>query len=70
MTPRGGRLQTDLKFPAAEGDIVYFYLTDGSYGVYTYELGSWTAEPVIDQIESFWVWKTTPTNWVQTFKGP
>ncbi|MHB8523875.1 MAG: hypothetical protein ACYDH9_24390 [Limisphaerales bacterium] len=70
MVPRGGRLQTDLKFPAAEGDIIYRFSTNGTYLIYTYDLGSWTAQPVVSADESFWVWKTTATNWVQTYTFP
>jgi hypothetical protein len=65
---RSGRLQRDLNFPAVEGDIIYRHTTNGTYLVYTYDMGSWTAEPVVNEGESFWVWKTRATNWVQTFK--
>jgi hypothetical protein len=67
ILPLGGQLDTDLSFPAAEGDIIYrFDNATGDYKVYTYDLGSWTAPPSLAIGESFFVWKTTATNWVQT----
>ncbi|MHB8523650.1 MAG: hypothetical protein ACYDH9_23245 [Limisphaerales bacterium] len=68
MLPLDGRLDTLANFPAAEGDIIYsFNNASGTYKIYTYDLGSWTAPPIVAAGESFFVWTTTATNWVQTF---
>lgn len=68
MLPLNGQLDTVANFPAAEGDIIYtFNNASGTYKIYSYDLGSWTAPPIVDVGASFFVWKTTATNWVQTF---
>ncbi|MBU6402047.1 MAG: hypothetical protein KGS61_17150 [Verrucomicrobia bacterium] len=68
MLPEGGRLDTTLGFPVADGDVIYRYNNAlSAYEVYTYDFGSWTVPPVVNLAESFFVWKAAATNWVQTY---
>jgi hypothetical protein len=68
VLPVAGQLDTVLKFPVANGDVIYrFENASGTYKVYTYDFGSWTTPPVVNVGESFFVWKAAATNWVQTY---
>lgn len=68
ILPKSGQLSKDLNFPAAEGDIIYrFDNASGTYKVYTYDFGAWTAPPSVNTGESFFVWKTVAADWTQVF---
>lgn len=67
--PQSGKLETDLKFPTADGDAVYtFNPASGQYTVYNNLFGSWDpAEPVIDVGQSFFVNKVADATWSRSF---
>jgi hypothetical protein len=71
--PQAGVLDTDLKFPVAEGDLVYRFMrsnTGGNpagYSIHSYELGEWGVVPNIEVGEGFWVNKLADANWTRTF---
>ena len=68
MVPQEGRLTSDLWFPAAYGDAVFFLNPDGSYRRYDYWATGWhPEEPVVRVGEAFWSCKLAPTNWVRLF---
>lgn len=66
--PQAGRLTSDLQFPAAFGDVVFFLNSDGTYRRYDYWATGWhPEEPVVRLSEAFWSRKAAPTNWVRLF---
>ncbi|MEP6662056.1 MAG: hypothetical protein ABJC04_00205 [Verrucomicrobiota bacterium] len=69
LVPQSGKLDTDLGFPIAEGDVIHaFDRFEQKYRVYPYTPKSWKNDaPVIGIGESFWVSKKTPANWVRKF---
>lgn len=70
IVPQSGQLTTDLNYPAAIGDAVFFLNADGSYRRYDYWAAGWyPEEPVVRLCEAFWSCKTTPTNWVRFFQS-
>jgi hypothetical protein len=71
--PQAGVLDTDLKFPAADGDVVYRYRRTNAggnpdgYSIHSFEFGEWSPVPNIEVGEGFFVKKTAATNWTRTF---
>jgi hypothetical protein len=67
--PRAGRLHSDLGFPIAVGDVIHLFDRDRQkYVIYEYDAKKWDSDPPILGVgESFWIGKTTPGNWIQTF---
>jgi hypothetical protein len=67
MLPLPGLLQTELGFPASDGDAIHVFDRDEQkYVIYTYKHGKWDPEePVVGAGESFWVGKTTAGNWTR-----
>jgi len=70
QVPQAGKLVTDLKFPAADGDIVYQW--NASTQKYKdpngQEFGEWSGgEPVIGVGEGFFVNKFAAASWDRTF---
>ena len=66
--PQAGLLQTDLLFPAQEGDQVYLF--DESNQVYSapcaYSLGAWTpSQPNVGVAQSFWGRKDSSADWIR-----
>lgn len=70
MVPQPGNLE-DLGFPIAEGDVIHLFDRDRQkYVLHPYENGKWTeGAPILGIAESFWVAKTEPGNWKQSFKN-
>jgi hypothetical protein len=69
QVPQAGHLQTDLEYPAEEGDIVYRFRREGAdgYTIYTFEFGEWSAAPNIEVGEGFWVQKAAAGTWSRDF---
>jgi hypothetical protein len=70
QVPQGGKLVTDLKYPAAEGDVVYQYntATQKYKDPNGFEFGEWGGgEPVIGVGEGFFVNKVAATSWDRSF---
>lgn len=70
QVPQAGKLGADLKFPAAEGDVVYQY--DTASQKYKdpngFEFGEWGGgEPTIGVGEGFFVNKVAASSWDRTF---
>ncbi|PWU15811.1 MAG: hypothetical protein C5B50_14620 [Verrucomicrobia bacterium] len=70
LLPQVGNLE-ELKFPIANGDIIHVFDRDRQkYVLHPYENGKWTdGTPILGIAESFWVAKTEPGNWRQSFKN-
>jgi hypothetical protein len=68
QVPQSGQLDTDLGFPAAEGDIIYLFdPAAGTYSIHAYEFGEWSIAPVPAVGEAFFVSKTAAASWTRTF---
>lgn len=72
MVPVEGKVETDLKFPAANGDQIYtFNVTNGQYNtVVNRRTTSWTGgagEPTIKVAEAFFYKAATAGKWVRNF---
>jgi hypothetical protein len=70
--PQTGKLQTDLNFPAAAGQIFYTYnAAQQKYDpqwAYDPDLGGWAPEePTIPVGGAFWVQAPAATSWTRTF---
>lgn len=67
MIPRRGRLDTDLRFPIGEGDVVSLYnSSDGKYIEHKFQNGKWSPEPpFLGMAEGFWIAKNDPATWTQ-----
>ena len=68
--PQAGKLVTDLKFPAAEGDVVYQWNTASQKykDPNGFEFGEWGGgEPQIAVGEGFFVNKVAAASWDRTF---
>lgn len=72
--PQTGKLSTDLKYPAADGDNVYTYAPVGGYTIYAFDslFGGWTKdgnpeEPTIAVGQAFWSQKVAAGSWVRDF---
>jgi hypothetical protein len=74
LMPLPGTLQEDLKFPIADGDVIYLFDRDQQkYVLHPFENGKWTAgSPLLSVGESFWVAKASTANWTRNFsvEGP
>lgn len=66
MVPQKGALDTVLKFPGADGDIVYFYRGTG-YVISTFDFGAFDPPALPEVGEAFWVRSTTAKSWDRTF---
>jgi hypothetical protein len=71
LVPQPGRLNTDLGFPIAEGDVVHIFDRDQQkYVIYPFSAKEWERNPPTVAVgESFWVGKTHPGNWVRNFSA-
>jgi hypothetical protein len=70
QVPQAGKLETDLKYTASEGDIVYQWDIDGQKykAPNGYEFGSWSlGEPTIAVGEGFFLQKGAAGSWNRTF---
>lgn len=70
QVPQAGKLVADLKFPVAEGDVVFQWDTAGQKykDPNGFEFSSWgTGEPNIAVGEGFFVNKVAGANWDRTF---
>ena len=68
QVPQAGLLQTDLKYPADEGDTVYqFSNAAKKYVPASYEFGAWTAEPNVKVGEGFFIKPGAARSWKRTF---
>lgn len=68
QVPQQGQLDTVLNFPAVDGDVVYlFNNTSGAYTIHAFDFGAWDNPPVPKVGESFFVNKTSATDWTRTF---
>jgi hypothetical protein len=66
--PQSGALDATLGYPAAEGDVVYFFdcATQG-YKIHTYEGGAFDNVPVPAVGQGFFALKAAPATWTRTF---
>ena len=71
LVPQPGRLNSDLGFPIAEGDVIHIFDRDQQkYVIYPFSAKEWERNPpTVGVGESFWVGKTNPGNWVRTFSA-
>lgn len=71
LVPQPGRLNSDLAFPIAEGDVVHIFDRDQQkYVLYPFSTEAWERNPpVVGVGESFWISKTQPGNWVRNFEA-
>lgn len=68
QVPQAGKLVTDLKFPAVEGDVVFQYQGTGYRPANGFEFGEWSGgEPTIAVAEGFFVQKNGAGAWARTF---
>jgi len=69
QVPQSGKLDTDLGFPAQDGDTVYqFNNAKGSYDVHTLDLGEWSGGAPTPKVgEGFFVKVAKATTWARTF---
>jgi hypothetical protein len=68
MVPQSGDLVRDLGFPAADGDVFYFWDNQVGLQIYYHTLGGWYPQPPSLAVgQSFWVRKVAATNWTRTF---
>jgi hypothetical protein len=67
--PSSGKLDTDLKFPAVDGDIVYqFSNAQNTYVIHALDLGEWSAGVPTPAVgESFFVKKVAAAAWTRNF---
>jgi hypothetical protein len=64
--PQAGKLQTDLGYQPADGDLVYQY-GSGGYTVTQYD-GEWLpSEPALKVGEGIWIRKASAGNWTRNF---
>lgn len=66
--PQAGKLQTDLKYPAADGDTIYTYAA-GAYTIYSFsDLFGWDpSEPTISVGQAFWSQRVAAGTWNRNF---
>ncbi len=71
IVPRSGPLQSQLQFPATDGDEVFiFNSSSGAYDVYDFFFDAWfPGEPFIAVGQAFWCSKSTAADWVQAGGG-
>ena len=64
--PLPGRLQADLHFPVAEGDVIHLFDRDQQkYVLHPADAPEWNSSPpVVGVGESFWVAKQSAKNWI------
>ena len=64
--PLPGRLQADLHFPIAEGDVIHLFDRDRQkYVLHPVDAPGWASNPpVVGVGESFWVAKQSAKNWI------
>jgi hypothetical protein len=69
QVPQSGKLDTDLKFPAADGDVVYqFDNATNSYVSHTLDFGEWSnGTPTPKVGEAFFVKASKAGTWTRTF---
>ncbi len=67
QVPQKGQLDTDLKFPAVNGDSIFqFNNATGLYEGHSYLFG-WSSPPTNDIAEAFFVNKVAATTWTRDF---
>jgi len=67
QVPQAGRLETDLKLPAKNGDKAYIYGATG-YSVMTRRTSSWTpSEPQVGVAEGFFFQAAAAGSWTRSF---
>jgi hypothetical protein len=69
VVPQGGRLQTDLGFPPAGGELIYLF-RNGRYQISQYDpdFEAWLpSEPVVNVGEGFFVFRQTSATWTRNF---
>lgn len=70
VVPQAGKLQTDLGYTPADGDLIYKHTRGGGYQStvgYTDLFGWDPADPTIDVGEAFWVSRATAGSWTRDF---
>lgn len=67
--PQAGKLATDLKYPATDGDTVYTYANPGGYTIYSFtDLFGWDPqEPSVAVGQAFWSQKSAAASWTRNF---
>lgn len=68
QVPQSGQLDTDLGFPAVDGDTVFMFVNStGQYSVHAFDFGAWNVPPVPAVGESFFVQKIAAATWTRNF---
>jgi hypothetical protein len=68
--PQAGKLQGDLKFPAADGDLIYQWNYAGqTYAGSAFDFGEWAppGDPSVAVAEGFWAVKAGAGAWDRNF---
>lgn len=67
QVPQAGKVETDLKLPAKNGDKVWLYV-NGAYTTLTRRTSSWTpSEPSVDVAQGFFMQAAAAGNWTRSF---
>jgi hypothetical protein len=68
QVPQAGLISTDLGFPGADGDQLYFWNGTG-YDIATYDslFGGWSPEPTVTVGQAFWVSTPAAKSWDRSF---
>jgi hypothetical protein len=69
--PLSGRLDSDLHFPIADGDVIHLFDRDRQkYVLHPFSATEWSSNPpVVGVGESFWVAKQSAKNWIGYSSG-
>jgi len=64
--PQAGKLQTDLGYTPANGDVIYLYSPTG-YSVFQYDDEWLPSEPTLSVGQGLWIQKIAAGSWTRTF---
>jgi len=65
--PQAGKIQTDLKYTPANGDLVYTFDTAAGYTIYQYDDEWLPTEPNLVVAQGIWIRKGAAGSWDRTF---
>jgi hypothetical protein len=65
--PQAGKLQADLKYTPADGDLVYTFDTAAGYSVFQYDAEWLPSEPALTVGQGIWIKKAAAGSWTRTF---
>jgi hypothetical protein len=65
--PQAGKLQADLKYTPADGDLVYTFNSTTGYTIYQYDAEWLPTEPDLAVAQGIWIRKAAAGSWDRTF---